>query len=70
MSDFHAFDSAGHAACSPSPIAALQPAEPCEECVGSGGWYRYEPALAPEPGLLYLSCLHCRGSGLRALVAA
>ena len=35
----------------------------CEECVGSGGWFRYEPALEPSPGLLYLSCLQCRGSG-------
>jgi hypothetical protein len=35
----------------------------CDECLGSGGWFRYEPALEPSPGLLYLSCLHCRGSG-------
>ena len=35
----------------------------CEECLGSGGWYRYEPSLEPAPGMLYLSCLHCRGSG-------
>jgi DnaJ-class molecular chaperone len=38
----------------------------CEECVGSGGWFRYEPALAPAPGLLYLSCIQCRGSGRTA----
>lgn len=35
----------------------------CSECLGSGGWYRYEPALDPGPGLLYLSCLQCRGTG-------
>ena len=35
----------------------------CDECLGSGGWYRYEPALEPAPGMLYLSCLHCRGTG-------
>lgn len=53
----------------PDLAAAAQPAHaPCEECVGSGAWYRYEPALAPSPGLPYLSCLHCRGSG-RALSA-
>jgi hypothetical protein len=40
--------------------AATQAA--CEECAGTGGWYRYEPSH-PEPGLLYLSCLGCRGSG-------
>ena len=43
------------------------PADPCDECLGSGGWYRYEPALEPAPGMLYLSCLHCRGSGRMAL---
>jgi len=52
---------------------ALRPAtiagETCEECLGSGGWFRYEPALEPSPGLLYLSCLHCRGQG-RTLFAA
>jgi hypothetical protein len=36
----------------------------CDECLGSGGWYRYEPALDPEPGRLYLSCLTCRGTGI------
>jgi hypothetical protein len=45
-------------------LAALQP---CDECVGTGGWYRYEPALDPAPGMLYLSCLQCRGSGRLAL---
>ena len=44
----------------PASAAALTP---CNECMGSGGWFRYEPALEPSPGLLYLSCLHCRGSG-------
>ena len=48
--------------------AAVQTAqEPCGECVGSGGWFRYEPALEPSPGLLYLSCVQCRGSGRMAL---
>jgi hypothetical protein len=46
--------------------ASLAAAAPCEECLGSGGWFRYEPALEPAPGLLYLSCLHCRGSGRTA----
>ena len=52
-----------------APPARSERGEPCEECLGSGGWYRYEPALEPAPGLLYLSCLHCRGQG-RALFAA
>lgn len=49
---------------------ASTPAMPqpsCGECLGSGGWFRYEPALEPAPGLLYLSCLQCRGSGRMAL---
>jgi hypothetical protein len=46
------------------PALAAQPAQDgCEECLGFGGWYRYEPALEPTPGMLYLSCLQCRGSG-------
>jgi len=45
------------------PSTAAPAGEPCEECLGSGGWYRYEPALDPAPGMLYLSCLHCRGQG-------
>ena len=44
--------------------------EPCDECVGSGGWFRYEPALDPAPGLLYLSCVQCRGSGRTILARA
>ena len=44
----------------------LPPAQPCGECLGNGGWYRYEPALAPAPGVLYLFCLQCRGSGRAA----
>ena len=36
----------------------------CEECIGSGGWYRYEPSAEAGPGLLYLSCLECKGSGI------
>ena len=51
----------------PGPIATQPAPQSCEECVGSGGWYRYEPALEPAPGLLYLSCLQCRGSGRMAL---
>jgi hypothetical protein len=57
-----------------SPVAVRQPpaalavpqAQPCDECQGSGGWYRYEPALDPAPGVLYLFCLQCRGSGRTA----
>jgi hypothetical protein len=50
--------------------AALKPVDPCGECLGSGGWYRYEPALDPAPGLLYLSCVECRGSGRTAPAGA
>ena len=39
----------------------------CPDCQGSGGWFRYEPALDPGPGRLYLSCVECRGSGRMAL---
>ena len=35
----------------------------CGDCIGSGGWYRYDPSLDPSPGRLYLSCVSCRGSG-------
>jgi hypothetical protein len=49
-------------------LAAQQPS--CEECAGTGGWYRYEPALDPAPGLLYLSCVQCQGSGRLALAKA
>jgi hypothetical protein len=42
----------------------------CGDCVGSGGWFRYEPALDPAPGRLHLSCLSCRGSGRTALARA
>jgi hypothetical protein len=59
-----AFQAQAEAAARPAALAALQP---CEECVGSGGWYRYDPALDPAPGMLYLSCVHCRGSGRLAL---
>ena len=51
-------------------VAASASQQPCDECVGSGGWFRYEPALEPSPGLLYLSCLQCRGSGRLALARA
>jgi hypothetical protein len=48
----------------PAPAVPTPAAETrCEECLGSGGWYRYEPALDPAPGRLYLSCVQCRGSG-------
>jgi len=46
----------------PSASAARGSLEPCEECLGTGGWYRYDPLR--EPGVLYLSCLQCRGTGL------
>ena len=39
----------------------------CDECLGAGGWVRYEPACEPAVGLLYLSCLQCRGSGRELL---
>ena len=57
------------------PTSALlastaEPKPSCDECLGSGGWFRYEPALEPAPGLLYLSCLQCRGSGTPLLPRA
>lgn len=54
----------------PQPIATQARIEHCDDCLGSGGWYRYEPSLEPAPGLLYLSCLACRGSGRLALARA
>jgi hypothetical protein len=51
---------------SATPVATAA----CDECVGSGGWFRYEPSLDPAPGLLYLSCLQCRGSGRTLLARA
>lgn len=47
----------------PTPIRAGERShiEPCDECLGTGGWYRYDPGN--EPGVLYLSCLECRGTG-------
>ncbi|MDB5913269.1 MAG: hypothetical protein JWP22_1944 [Ramlibacter sp.] len=53
-----------------SVAGGARKAAPCEECVGSGGWYRYEPSMEDSPGRLYLSCLGCRGSGRTALAAA
>jgi len=50
-------------------ILAAQ-AEHCDECLGAGGWFRYEPASEQPSGLLYLSCLHCRGSGRMAFPVA
>lgn len=46
--------------------AASTAAQSCDECLGSGGWFRYEPALEPAPGMLYLSCVRCRGTGRTA----
>ena len=62
MSDLHATHAAAQAAASAALLGA-QDSATCDACLGSGGWYRYEPALENAPGLLYLSCLHCRGSG-------
>lgn len=64
LADTSAFEVQAHAA----PAAAAQ--QHCEDCAGSGGWYRYEPALDPAPGLLYLSCVQCRGSGWLAAARA
>ena len=52
-----------------SPAAAPDPGA-CRECLGAGGWFRFEPALEPAPGMVYLSCLQCRGSGRLALARA
>ena len=54
----------------PQAPAEARPEPACSECLGSGGWFRYEPALDPAPGLLYLSCVHCRGSGRTVLARA
>lgn len=51
----------------PLPSAQATPDAACDDCLGCGGWFRYEPAADPAPGVLYLSCLHCRGSGRAAL---
>lgn len=48
----------------PAPATS---ASDCPECLGSGGWLRYEPAADPALGVLYLCCLHCRGSGRAVL---
>jgi hypothetical protein len=53
-------------AAQPQSGNAPAPAATCDECLGSGGWFRYEPALEPAPGVLYLSCLQCRGTGRTA----
>ena len=50
-------------------ILAAQ-AESCEECLGAGGWYRYDPSAEAAAGVLYLSCLQCRGSGRTGLPIA
>ena len=62
MSDLRFTDAAAQPTASTSPLA-VQAIATCEECLGSGGWYRYEPAMERAPGMLYLSCMHCRGSG-------
>lgn len=46
----------------PAP-AAPPAATACDDCQGTGGWFRYEPALERAAGRLYLSCLPCRGTG-------
>ena len=50
--------------------AAPQQQAECGDCIGSGGWYRYDPSLDPSPGRLYLSCVSCRGSGKTASLQA
>ena len=42
----------------------------CGECIGSGGWFRFEPALEPSLGTRYLSCVQCQGSGRTARASA
>jgi len=69
------FDATLHAPPSPPPSESAAHGDAlaqaaCEACVGSGGWFRYEPALDPAPGQLYLSCVACRGSGRTALARA
>ena len=67
MSEIRFLDAPSHS--DHGAILAAQ-AEHCDECLGAGGWFRYEPALDPAPGQLYLSCLHCRGSGRLAFRTA
>lgn len=62
MSDAHSIE-ASHGEVDTASAAVPTAPVPCGECQGSGGWFRYEPALEPLPGLLYLSCLQCRGQG-------
>lgn len=70
MTDFTSSASESLSFPPPNPAAAVAAQPACDECLGSGGWFRYEPALEPSPGLLYLSCLHCRGSGVLGLARA
>jgi hypothetical protein len=65
-----AFEVPASAAANAAAAAALSAAPQCDDCLGSGGWFRYEPALDPAPGLLYLSCVQCRGSGRAVLARA
>ena len=69
MSEVHFLD-APVSETDPARVPVALAGESCDECQGVGGWFRYEPALAPAPGLRYLSCLHCRGSGRMALPSA
>ena len=62
MTALHVTDVAAPPAAAAATLSS-EGATTCETCLGSGGWYRYEPALEPATGLLYLSCLPCRGSG-------
>jgi hypothetical protein len=70
MSDITLTESLSSGTPSAAAAAAATMEQPCDECVGSGGWFRYEPALEPSPGLLYLSCVQCRGSGRTILAQA
>lgn len=66
MSETIAPASLAPAAIGDGALPAAENHASCEECAGSGGWFRYEPALEPAPGLMYLSCIQCRGSGRTA----
>lgn len=61
MPELHSFEAAPAVLAALAAPGSLPPA--CEECLGSGGWFRYEPAVEASSGRLYLSCLQCRGSG-------
>jgi hypothetical protein len=67
LTTFSPFAETQAEAAAAAAAAAIAAQQPCDDCAGSGGWYRYEPGLDPAPGLLYLSCVQCRGSGRLAL---